>query len=104
MFSLGGHSLTAMQIVGRIPEAFGPSRLPVRRFFAEPTVAGLALLVGQSQRESVDAIERARSEHGVLRSLAQRTRRVWLDQLMTPAAAYNVADALQFDGASIRVR
>jgi acyl carrier protein len=94
LFSLGGHSLTAMQIVARIYEAFGV-KIPVRRFFEEPTVAGLALLVGQSQRESVDAIESAPIQPDYPLSLAQQ--QVWLDQLMTPAAAYNVADALQFN-------
>ncbi|MCE9610757.1 MAG: amino acid adenylation domain-containing protein [Chthoniobacter sp.] len=40
-FDLGGHSLVAIQLSGRIREAFH-TEMPVHRFFSTPTIAGLA--------------------------------------------------------------
>jgi amino acid adenylation domain-containing protein len=40
-FALGGHSLLSTQIVARLRDTFSVD-VPVHRFFAEPTVAGLA--------------------------------------------------------------
>jgi acyl carrier protein len=40
-FDLGGHSLLVTQVVGRLSKAFR-MRIPLRTFFAAPTVAGVA--------------------------------------------------------------
>ena len=47
-FMLGGHSLMATQLIGRIRNAFG-YELPLRRLFQTPTVSGLAKAIYESQ-------------------------------------------------------
>lgn len=49
-FDLGGHSLLATLVLSRIDEAFQID-LPLRYFFEQPTVAGLAEFVGNAKRE-----------------------------------------------------
>ncbi|MGQ5260858.1 non-ribosomal peptide synthetase [Micromonospora sp. ZYX-F-536] len=46
-FSAGGHSLLVPRLLARIREAFGVD-VPLWHFFADPTVRGLAALVGSS--------------------------------------------------------
>ena len=45
-FELGGHSLLATQVIASLQERFGVN-VPLRRFFAAPTVQGLARLVDE---------------------------------------------------------
>jgi amino acid adenylation domain-containing protein len=52
-FELGGDSLVALQLMGRLHEAFDREP-PLPRFFESPTVAGLALLIVQQQAETTD--------------------------------------------------
>ncbi len=49
-FRLGGHSLLATQIVSRVRERFR-IQFPLRRIFEFPTVAEMAVAVGQAQQE-----------------------------------------------------
>ncbi len=54
-FELGGHSLSATQVLVRIREAFEVD-LPIRTFFADPTVAGLAVAVQEAGSPVLDAM------------------------------------------------
>ncbi|HJP95209.1 MAG TPA: amino acid adenylation domain-containing protein [Pyrinomonadaceae bacterium] len=52
-FDLGGHSLSATQIVSRVREAFR-MELPVRKIFEQPTVEGLAQALLEEYGEQID--------------------------------------------------
>jgi non-ribosomal peptide synthetase component F len=52
-FMLGGHSLMATQLIGRIHNAFGYD-LPLRRLFQTPTISGLASAIYESQTTNAD--------------------------------------------------
>jgi len=47
-FDLGGHSLLATQIISRVRNTF-QLELPLRALFESPTVASLAVQIGQTQ-------------------------------------------------------
>jgi acyl transferase domain-containing protein/acyl carrier protein len=50
---LGGHSLLATQVISQIREAF-EIELPINKLFEEPTVAGLARIVTETQLEGLE--------------------------------------------------
>ena len=62
-FELGGHSLLVLKVISRIRDAFHVE-LPLRDFYLNPTVAGLALAVARRQAERVapDEMERLLAE------------------------------------------
>jgi acyl carrier protein len=51
-FDIGGHSLLATRVVSRIRRVF-EINFPLRKLFENPTIEGLALQVGEMQRQKV---------------------------------------------------
>ncbi|MGC9441182.1 amino acid adenylation domain-containing protein [Streptomyces sp. WG5] len=95
-FTLGGHSLTAIRLLGRIREAFG-AELSIRAVFETPTVAGLAArLDGAGDRRR--ALEPAPHRPSEL-ALSLTQQRLWLvNRLQGPSGAYNMGLALKLTG------
>ncbi|MFP5264749.1 MAG: phosphopantetheine-binding protein, partial [Blastocatellia bacterium] len=60
-FLLGGHSLSATQVITRLRDTLHAD-VPLRRMFEKPTVAGLALAVeefkGQPEEDRIEALSR----------------------------------------------
>jgi acyl carrier protein len=58
-FSLGGHSLRAMQLITRLRRRF-LVELSLREFLSSPTIAGLAVVIAQKRAQQFTADEVAR--------------------------------------------
>ena len=99
-FEIGGHSLLATQLVSRIRSHF-QIELPLRSLFAAATVAQLADLIGQSQRQNLEITVPPilpRGENAEL-SLSFAQQRLWfLDQLQPNSSLYNIPLALRLAG------
>ena len=102
-FALGGHSLKATRVLSRIQQATGV-RLPVKEFFANPTVRALAAAVDARRPASDvaaasadDALAAAREAGVYPLSFAQQ--RLWLLGQIEPTVAYNLPTAIRFRGA-----
>jgi len=99
-FEIGGHSLLATQLVSRIRSHF-QVELPLRNLFAAATVAQLADLIGQSQRQNLEITVPPilpRAENAEL-SLSYAQQRLWfLDQLQPNSSLYNIPLALRLAG------
>jgi amino acid adenylation domain-containing protein len=101
-FEAGGHSLKAMQVVGRIKEAYDVD-LQVKEVFQEPTVRGLAAKVEEALRmrqqgeESAASVEVVDRRRGLPLSHAQQ--RIWFaEQLQPDAATFNITTAIRMRG------
>ncbi|HYW08942.1 MAG TPA: amino acid adenylation domain-containing protein [Longimicrobium sp.] len=97
-FDLGGHSLSVLQLLSRIRAVLG-AEVPLRDFFADPTVAGLAAVVdrlgGESGGSEVPPLV-ARGGAGPF-PLSFAQQRLWLlHQLEPESPAYNLYSAFPF--------
>ncbi|MGC0364047.1 amino acid adenylation domain-containing protein [Rhodococcus sp. 27YEA15] len=97
-FRLGGNSLVATTVVARLAEATG-SRIPLRAFFDQPTVAGIAAAM---DRESVTTAAEAigpQPRPDVL-DLAPAQQRLWfLNRVAPESGAYNIPFSVSLRGA-----
>lgn len=55
-FAVGGHSLSATQVVSRIQDVFQIEYFPLRRIFERPTIAGLAEAVEEALLEEIESL------------------------------------------------
>jgi pristinamycin I synthase 2 len=97
-FDLGGDSLRATRLVGRVRGELGAG-IDVRDVFEHPTVTGLAAAL--SARPPVRRPSPAGTEGGRPESvpLSHAQRRLWFQQSLTgPDAAYNVPLVLRMSG------
>jgi natural product biosynthesis luciferase-like monooxygenase protein/amino acid adenylation domain-containing protein len=99
-FGLGGHSLLASRVLSRLRGMLGVD-LPLRAFFREPTVAGLARLADQARQERRGSgpppLVHVSGDGWARLAFAQE--RLWLvDQLQPGSTAYDMALPLVLTG------
>ena len=98
-FAAGGNSLQATQVLSRVRDAFG-IEVGLPEFFAEPTVARLAELVGEGRRDAPvrSAMDRAAPAPGAI-PLAEPQLRLWRRYVAEPAEpAFHAPLALRLTG------
>ncbi|MEV7627238.1 amino acid adenylation domain-containing protein [Actinoplanes sp. NPDC089786] len=94
-FDLGGHSLSATTLIGRI-RTFLDAEVPIATLFAAPTVAALDRHLDEERARRPALTPRGRPDPLPL-SFAQR--RLWfLHRLDGPSATYNIPLALRLTG------
>lgn len=99
-FALGGHSLTAMQLLARLERMFHID-LPLADLFAHPTVAELVAQMRciQSRNASAEAMGIERQPRSALTPLSFAQERMWfIRQLQPDSAAYNTYLAIRLHG------
>ncbi|MHC9537883.1 MAG: amino acid adenylation domain-containing protein [Vulcanimicrobiota bacterium] len=99
-FSLGGHSLSAMQVITRMEERFS-FHCPIEKFFGNPTVSGLSQLVSEKGKDRVvvaASIEKVDRRMRLPLSFAQQ--RLWFLYRYedTNRATYNIPMAFRIKG------
>jgi amino acid adenylation domain-containing protein len=98
-FDLGGDSLLAMAISGRLQHAFGAT-VPVSAVFAAPTVRQLAAhLSGGEAGAPADPVTRLPGDRTAPQPVSSAQRRMWfVSQLDPGSAAYHVHVAARLRG------
>ncbi|MFE8601136.1 amino acid adenylation domain-containing protein [Archangium violaceum] len=94
-FRLGGHSLSATRLVVRVRQALG-TELPLASFFASPTVAGLAALLGTAPRKEAEWKPSGQRPSRLPASLVQE--RLWYALQLPEAPPFVVVSALVLEG------
>lgn len=100
-FTLGGHSLLATRLIARVRTAF-EVELPVGRFFASPTIAGLARLVEDAlaagARSALPPLEPVGRHRPLPLSFAQQG--LWfMEQLHPGRSSFHIDSAVRLSGA-----
>ncbi|MFJ8043304.1 amino acid adenylation domain-containing protein [Kitasatospora sp. NPDC096147] len=96
-FALGGNSLLATLLVGRIRAALG-TEAQIRTLFEHPTVAALATALQDADRPARPALTARQHPEELPLSFAQQ--RLWfLHRLDGPSATYHIPFAARLDGA-----
>ena len=97
-FSLGGHSLKAIQVTSRIRQQLG-RELPLRTLFAYPVLSELAAQLAVMQSAAGPGAAPVRVADAASHPLSPAQRRLWiLAQLEDGSVAYNMPAALSLDG------
>ena len=98
-FEAGGHSLAAMRLLARVRQDHGVE-VPLRAFFAAPTVAALAARVEGAADDGVRAIPplvAVPRDRPLPASFAQA--RLWfIDRLEPGLSTYNIPETVRLDG------
>lgn len=100
LFDLGGHSLSAMQIVARVMKTFRVN-VPLRRFYESPTIGGLSAIIAarnDSATASEDTEPRQELQKGHF-PLSYSQERLWfMEQLDVAKPTYNLCQAHRLEG------
>ncbi|MFF7633260.1 amino acid adenylation domain-containing protein [Kitasatospora sp. NPDC008050] len=97
-FLLGGHSLAAIRLIGRIRSWFGVE-LPVSTVFAAPSVAGLAVAVDAARAAGSATVPALTAGGAELGPLSHAQERLWAVHLKDPSdVAYTVPLELELTG------
>jgi amino acid adenylation domain-containing protein len=99
-FECGGHSLLALQLLGRVRQIF-EVEVPLERFLDEPTIARLACLVERALAEGSTPADRplvrVPRDEPLPTSFAQQ--RIWfLDQLEPGCISYHIPSVVRLEG------
>ncbi len=98
-FALGGHSLSAIQVLTRVRRRFEVD-LPLPDFFDSPTVAGLAAAIERLRGAGAAAPPLVRRERPERLPLSFAQERLWfLDRLQPGSPFYNLPLAMEAHGA-----
>lgn len=105
-FDLGGHSLSATQVISRAQAAF-LLEIPLRRLFEYPTIRDLGRHISDLQNQPSDRSASAPIrlvDRQIPHSLSYPQRRLWfLQQLMPESCAYNLVGGMKMEGKASEV-
>jgi amino acid adenylation domain-containing protein len=95
-FNLGGNSLLAIRLMGRVRSLFG-SDLPLRDLFLSPTLSAFARRLDTASRPAPPPILPA--DRALPLPLSYSQQRLWtIDQIYGGSTQYNIPTALRLDG------